>query len=468
LNAKIISPRVFTIFVVMALVTTFATTPLTHALYPPWYQKKLESWKRGEIDWDGNRLTPENRDHDATLQMDLQKATSVKKLLVFLRLDSLSSMFTLINLLTGDNSNAAVVKVHPSKGTESVSDNFNEKPLAVHGVRMVELSERTSNIMQISQLEDNVQDPVLNIFKTFGQINNVAVSGEVATVPVDSFSDEITTIASRNPSDMLLLPWSETGSISESDTPFLSTSNEGKFNSGPHAQFVINTLSTTRNAVGVFVNRGFGGPVRKDRKPGLHRTYSGVSIASHREAVATLPVLDRSHHIFLPYFATADDRAALRFVLQLALNSNVTATIVHVHYDGSPTSAPEISTEDKAPQATTNSPVDDDAFFTSMADSLPSKLADRVVFDTVRTSSPLQWVLERAGQEVSQSPRNAGDLIVLGRRIEATRSVGSSSMSLPVNAQGERDIAKALGEVGETLVEGRVRASVLVIQAAQR
>jgi len=47
----------------MPLITTFATTPLTSALYPPWYQKKLESWKRGEIDWDGTRLTPDE-DHD--------------------------------------------------------------------------------------------------------------------------------------------------------------------------------------------------------------------------------------------------------------------------------------------------------------------------------------------------------------------------------------------------------------------
>jgi Kef-type K+ transport system membrane component KefB len=38
LQAKILSTRVFTMFVVMALVTTFATTPLASALYPGWYQ----------------------------------------------------------------------------------------------------------------------------------------------------------------------------------------------------------------------------------------------------------------------------------------------------------------------------------------------------------------------------------------------------------------------------------------------
>ena len=36
----------------MALVTTFVSSPLTSYFYPLWYQKKVESWRRGEIDWD--------------------------------------------------------------------------------------------------------------------------------------------------------------------------------------------------------------------------------------------------------------------------------------------------------------------------------------------------------------------------------------------------------------------------------
>ena len=60
LQAKILSTRTFTMFVVMALVTTFATTPLVSWLYPPSYQRKLELWKQGKIDWDGNTLEPED------------------------------------------------------------------------------------------------------------------------------------------------------------------------------------------------------------------------------------------------------------------------------------------------------------------------------------------------------------------------------------------------------------------------
>ncbi|KAK9448993.1 Cation/H+ exchanger [Limtongia smithiae] len=52
LNAGILSERVFTMFVVMALVCTFVTTPVTKLVYPEWYQRKLALWRKGEISWD--------------------------------------------------------------------------------------------------------------------------------------------------------------------------------------------------------------------------------------------------------------------------------------------------------------------------------------------------------------------------------------------------------------------------------
>ena len=62
LQAKILTVRTFTIFVVMALITTFATTPLTTLLYPEWYQRKLALWKAGKIDWNGNPIESSNDD----------------------------------------------------------------------------------------------------------------------------------------------------------------------------------------------------------------------------------------------------------------------------------------------------------------------------------------------------------------------------------------------------------------------
>src|SRR5277367_3583127 len=107
LQAEILSKRTFTIFVVMALVTTVLTTPLTAWLYPPWYQRKLELWKAGKINWDGTLITSGHggggEDGGSLHTGNLAVA---KRILVYLRLDGLPSLFTLVTLLGGHQSHS--------------------------------------------------------------------------------------------------------------------------------------------------------------------------------------------------------------------------------------------------------------------------------------------------------------------------------------------------------------------------
>jgi hypothetical protein len=101
----------------MALVTTVSTTPLTLSLYLLWYQKKLDAWKKGEIDWDGNRLVPKGGgEGESTPDHSIEKIQSaqVQRLLMYLRLLSLPSLFTFIALL-GGNRLVIPTKVHRSK-----------------------------------------------------------------------------------------------------------------------------------------------------------------------------------------------------------------------------------------------------------------------------------------------------------------------------------------------------------------
>ena len=74
----------------MALITTFATTPLTSLLYPPWYQRKLEAWKRGDIDWDTGAPV-RNGDGGSGDSISLRKmgSTRIGSLLIYLRLDNM-------------------------------------------------------------------------------------------------------------------------------------------------------------------------------------------------------------------------------------------------------------------------------------------------------------------------------------------------------------------------------------------
>jgi len=463
----------------MALVTTVTTTPVTTFLYPVWYQRKLEAWKRGEIDWDGNRIISEGAS-DTTPERSLEKlqSTQVRRLLVYLRLDSLPSLFTFIALLGGDRS-TVTTKIHKSKTelkTVPESENASsesstrKRPLEVHGLRMLELTERTSSVMKVSEGEDySYRDPVVNAFRTFAQLNNVAVSGGVSVVPEDSYAETLNTQATDHLSDLVLIPWTEASNTSDDPTA-LDT-----FSSGAQDTFIQQALETANCNTAIFINRGFGSPVKHEPRT-LARTVSGLSLRSHREQVV-LPVADRSHHIYFPFFGGVDDRVALRFVLQLAQNKNITENIVHfimpirspAREKGSPevttnlasgsSLSPPNLTERFDTEALYQNAAQDTVLLHTLRDSLPQPLTNRVVFVDVPTTTPVADCLAHARQEIAQSPKNAGDLIVVGRGKHAM--INSSEGDIGSNT----DLKKTLGVVAESMVSGGVRGSVLVIQA---
>jgi len=240
-------------------------------------------------------------------------------------------------------------------------------------------------------------------------------------------------------------------------------------------------LETATCNTAVFVNRGFGGPAIVETRT-LTRTISGLSLRSHREPVVQ-PVADRSHHIYFPFFGGVDDRVALRFVLQLAQNSNITATIIHFIIPlQSPIASrsPEVNTEASratnglnASQLEITERVDTEALYANAAqdtallhtlrDSLPQPLSNRVVFVDVPTTKPVSDCLSHARQEVAQSPRNAGDLIIVGRGKQH-----NTALSFELDIGSSSSVAerrKTVGIVAESIISGGVRGSVLVIQA---
>lgn len=466
LQAKILSTRTFTIFVVMALITTFITTPLTAALYPPWYQRKLEAWKRGEIDWDTGKPLDGSDGDTEVVQAKLQ-SNKVKSLLVYLRFDNMPTLLAFVSLLSvksGDN----MKRTHPSLGRSATpvpqeevvtgQEYPRKKPLQVHGIRLVELTERGSTVMKVSEVDEySLFDPVLNAFRVLGQIYNLAVSGEVTISPVSSYPDVLVNKAADESSDLLLLPWSETGGLTETQT-ISNDSVRDKFSSDAYTQFVANTLSTSTCNTAVFINKGFSGTLR-NRPSTLSRSASKISLRRHSE-YQTMPAFDRSHHIFLPYFGGNDGRAALRLVLQLAENPEVTATIVHLTSSSSSSlsggdSSVEhvtITTGSKESASPEHSAESDAAFFSTMRNSLASELAERVVFDSASVASCLDATLDRAKTEIGQNPKNGGDIIILGRgNVSESNSSGTGPACLGVAAE------KVLG--------ANLRASLLVVLA---
>lgn len=460
LQAKILSTRTFTIFVVMALITTFATTPLTAALYPPWYQRKLEAWKRGEIEWESGKPLEDSEGDDTALAKIQSK--KISNLLVYLRLDTMPPVLAFVSLL-GSKPSTATRRQHPSSPRPAEEDTsltlaeqYKRKPVQVHGVRLVELTERGSTVMKVSEVDEyTLFDPVLNAFRVLGQLYNLAVSGEVSIAPVTTYADILANKAADEASDLLLLPWSETGSMVESFT-ISKDSVQDNLTSDAYTSFVTSALEHATCNTAVFINKGFSGTL-KQRPSTLSRSMSAISLRRHSE-LQTLPVVDRSHHIFLPYFGGQDGRVALRLVLQLAENPEVTATIVHydsqdvirtASTDSGNVIGHHTAASKEARSATNNE--SDAALFATLQRSCPAEIAERIVFETVSAASPLETILERMQTEVGQQPRNGGDIVVLGRS------------SVP----GLTSSSHCLGATAAKVLEAGIRASLLVVQAGK-
>ncbi|EPQ58503.1 K/H antiporter 1 [Gloeophyllum trabeum ATCC 11539] len=473
LQAQILSQTTFTIFVVMALITTFVTTPLTSWLYPPHYRRKLEAWRRNEIDWEtGAPINGHDADSEVAVPYEKLQGGKVERLLVYLRLDNMSALLPFVSLF-GGKSDHSYTKVHPSRagtvGNEVTSSDQHRRPVAIkaHGVRLLELTDRDSSVMKVSEVDSvGARDPVVGTFRTFGYLNNLAVSGEVDVVPENSFSDVLVSRAADVSADLIILPWSETGSMSESAV-ISGDALRHKLSSDNYNSFVASVLDKANCSTAVFVNEDFGGSGTVDRRK-LQRSISHASLRSTRDQgiSAVAPSASPNHHIFLPFFGGADDRAALRLVLQLAENPYVMATIVYFatpeeHGDSSSSAVeylPSLGHSGIVPTGEATA-----TFFDSVRNAVPGDLAARVLFDRAQTSTPLSAAIEYARKEVGRNSRNAGDLVVIGRNLSSVAMFAQEDVAGESNVEAQR----CLGVVAEVMVRSKVKASLLVVQAGR-
>lgn len=455
----------------MALVTTFLTTPLTTILYPSWYQLKVERWRRGEIDWDGNPVQQDSRSDSVSAVKDQLKTVPVRNLLVYLRLDGLSGICTLAALLSSNRKVAlSSPQVHPSKkqkrAEQSVEDavtteDDKETTLRVHGVRLMELTDRDSSVMKVSAGEHALWDPVVNTFRAFGEWQDVSLMAGVSVVPEYSYAETVINMARQDTADLLLLPWSETGTLSDRQNG-LEVDTASRFANGPYTDFVSNILTRVPGHVGILIEHS--PESHSVKRPTPQRSTSGLSIHSVWSRPASG---SRSRHIVLPFFGGDDDRFALRLVLQLAQNDQVTATIIQVAGPNSITTGVSTSIF-SGTHAGTPSSQSDIVFFETLRDSIPENLKDRVIFQQAGVqetiSDPVQLALAAVQHDLDLTFNKRDSIVVVGRRS------GSSDASISIDLGSQSvgtDTQRALGPVASAMVlpENKVFGSVLVLQA---
>ncbi|KAI0252193.1 Sodium/hydrogen exchanger family-domain-containing protein [Lactifluus subvellereus] len=470
LSAGILTTRVFSMFVLEALLLTFATTPTVSFLYPPHLRTRASATgssfanihdRKDNESGTGNRIKQDDESvwkHRFTVVLD--------------KLEHLPSMMAITQLLRLPP--PAYSQTESPSPSQSTGKGV-EVPAHFGALRLIELADRPSDVMKSSATDALLHtDPLLAIFHTFAELNGLPVSSALSIVPFDALATSVGEHVRAQDTQLVLVPWlpsaqapeiTEAGAAQD-HSPFDSLFRTDRSTSEVHSHFVR----------GVFAHAGTNVALLIGRAP------FGV-----REQT----------HLFLPFFGGPDDRLALDFVVQLCANQRVCATVIRMtKHDVVP--APEaahLTAEDKAEEnarangATIASVRSMTGFPDTMYGNattqtrLQSETADgvtwaryatpsaanntalggalsRVTFEELASSVPLHAALHRAC--TLQHP-----IVVVGR---SRRLAGEDHHAELRTLEGEHgavrtDVRKTVGDVGTAFVMAGVDMNLLVMQA---
>ncbi|KAF8524646.1 cation/H+ exchanger [Hysterangium stoloniferum] len=493
LQARILDTRIFSMFVVHALVLTVMTTPLTLWCYPPQYRTCRDPKEARGIE------NGKDNSHDRPIEDTFKTRFSV----VLNNIEHLPAIMAIMQLL---KTKAPSVASHENVSTEkdlksdysrditqpsdlpelSPTQPFAELihlPVTINALRLMELTDRTSTVMRSSEVDDLIlRDPLVSVFSTFGKILNIAISNTMSIAHQDSLATTVATHARDNDSQMVFIPWqvTQTNNLPAELAPTPSATTYNPFDG------MFGKASGQERATSV-VYENF---VRKI----FVESPADVALFIDRGTPAS-----RNQHIFFPFFGGPDDRLALRFVVQLCANANVTATIVRVTKSltspGTNTetiAGAEIAEDQKlattgfadtiyAPQNTQTrmaSDAADDIMWlryakhstvshSQLSPQARSALC-RMAFSVISSPLPLRSIIELAAKAASDAANgNKSLLLVSGRgRRFAAETHRAELNSIMAESSVNADIAKTVGEVGAGFIAAAIKASgILVLQA---
>ncbi|KAH8118650.1 Sodium/hydrogen exchanger family-domain-containing protein [Phellopilus nigrolimitatus] len=320
LQAGILDTRTFSMFVLHALVLTFATTPLTLLWYP--------AAKRTRVDQGTGAKEAGDAPRDAGPRGAFEDRTRTKTNLavVLSRAEHLPALMMLTQLLQ-----RPAVAAAPSSTPSLASARAPAAPVQLAALRLVALTERTSAVLRSQEAPAlAAADALLGVVRACGRLHRVPVAGALAVVPEAEFAQRVAGFVRERAAQMVVLPWtlalSAGGRIEEQgggagaglQNPFEglfggSASPPAGAGAGPagaadaavYSAFVRRVFAESPADVALFVERAAGAD-----------SDSGGNVDGH--------------HLFLPFFGGPDDRLALAFVVQLCANPAVRATVVWV------------------------------------------------------------------------------------------------------------------------------------------
>lgn len=383
LSAGVLNTQTFSMFVLMAIVSTVITTPLVLWIYPE--RHRTSSAQGDGVDsfhsHHGHPTEKHRRDGD-------QDAVGRRLMVVLTGFEHLPSLMSVVQLLrpthnySQDESDGAVggeksglrqrktaashvpdssVDKDAEDGRESSSDedakgtspqlpadapyaaharDVSSAHLSIDALRLIELTDRTSAVMRVAESEDTMRaDPISNVFRTFAHLNRLPVRTSMSVVATEHFSSTVISRARSFTSDLVLLPWTLPvsnvgqdaattgyGIASALSSPFEHIFGGGGSDAATEAAGDAQTLMRNTSQHTALARRLIQ---KSECDIGLLVDRQGGGEGGAAAAAAlTSGSLRRCKHIVFGFMGGPDDRVALRLLHRFCvLNSELHVTV---------------------------------------------------------------------------------------------------------------------------------------------
>ncbi|XP_038878014.1 cation/H(+) antiporter 18-like [Benincasa hispida] len=271
-DRKVLNDQTFAIMILMALFTTFITTPLVIAVYKPARSAKLADYKHRKIE-------------------RKNKNTQLRMLTCF---HSAGNVPSIINLLEA------------SRGIQKGEE------LCVYAMHLMELSERSSAILMVHKARKNGlpfwnrgqrsdTNHVIVAFEAYQQLRRVFIRPMTAISSMSDIHEDICATAERKRTAIIILPFHKHQRV------------DGSLETTRSSIRVVNqnVLGHARCSVGIFVDRGLGGTT--------HVMSSNVSL-----------------FITVLFFGGGDDREALSYGVRMAEHPGIRLMVIRFFVEPEP------------------------------------------------------------------------------------------------------------------------------------
>ncbi|THH13512.1 hypothetical protein EW146_g6712 [Bondarzewia mesenterica] len=498
LSAGILTPRVFSMFVLEALLLTFMTTPCVTFLYPPEFRTRvtvtgppLSSLPGEEKDAESPKAT--------SFPSDGAGEWKRRFTVVLDKIEHLPGMMALTQLIQPPPPQYTERRSAESSSSNVEAFKTQTGIVNVDALRLIELEDRTSAVMKSSVADSLIHtDPLLSIFRTFGELNDLPVNPSLSIVPYDALASSVAEHARVSGSQLVFVPWVPPSTPVDPAPESYTTPRTGAHDWNPfEALFRTNGQERTASVLHSHFIRGVFAQASTDVALFVD---TGVAAGSRQ-------------HLFLPFFGGPDDRLALEFVVQLCANPRIQATVVKVvKRDVAPVHAIErpsdahMGDEKGRDQAVENSVVNgltvasmsgfpDTVYGNATTQTrMQSETADsiawsryaspaardtknatlasalsRIDFQELSTHVPLHAVIQQASDELEATAASGSRLLIIAgrsRRLAVENHHAELKKLMEEHGAIGSEVKKTVGDVATAFILSRCNAGLVVMQAA--